>query len=47
MDKDGYPESRDLRKIRIWDYKDFEGLMDYFYDIWKYADYGFWKKGRK
>lgn len=47
MDKDGYPDNRELKKIRNWPYADFQGLMEYVFDRWKYADCGYWKKGRK
>ena len=39
MDKDGYPEEHELKKITEWDYKDFQGLMDYVYDLWSYKHY--------
>jgi len=47
MDKDSYPEEHELKKIAKWPYKDFEGLMEYVQERWEYADYGYWKKGRK
>lgn len=39
MNKDGYPEEYELKKITEWDYKDFEGLMEYVADLWKYPQY--------
>lgn len=39
MDKDGYPEEHELKKIEEWDYHDFEGLMTYVRDLWKYKHY--------
>lgn len=47
MDKDGYPEEHELKKITEWEYRDFAGLMEYVEELWKYADFGYWKKGRK
>lgn len=47
MDKNGYPEEHELKKIEEWDYHDFRGLMEYVEELWKYADYGYWKRGRK
>ena len=46
MDKDGYPDKHELKKITEWDYKDFQGLMDYVFDLWKYSNCGYWKRGR-
>ena len=45
--KDEYPEEHELKKIAEWDYKDFPGLMGYVKERWKYADCGYWKRGRK
>jgi len=45
MDRNFYPEERELKKIEEWDYHDFNGLMEYAEDLWKYPQY--WKKGRK
>jgi len=47
MDKDGYPEKRELKKIQNWDYNDFLGLMEYIEERWKHADYGYFRRGRK
>ena len=47
MDINGYPDEEELKKIAEWDYRDFEGLMEYVKERWKYADCGYWKKGRK
>ena len=47
MDTNGYPDEEELKKIAEWDYCDFHGLMDYVKERWKYADCGYWKKGRK
>jgi hypothetical protein len=44
MDKDGYPDDEELNKISNWDAKDFIGLMEYIYDLWKYSDCGYWEK---
>lgn len=38
MDKDGYPEEHELKRIREWPYDDFIGLMEYVYDLWKYSE---------
>ena len=47
MDIDGYPEEHELKKIEEWDYKDFVGLIEYVEERWAYADFGYFKKGRK
>ncbi len=47
MDKNHYPEEHELRNIEKWDYKDIPGLMEYVEELWKYADFGYWKRGRK
>ena len=39
MDKNGYPSDEELATIRNWDYKDFEVLMEYVEDLWKYPNY--------
>lgn len=44
MDKDGYPDEHELKKIEQWDSRDLEGLMEYVKDLWKYSDFGFWKQ---
>ena len=46
MDKDGYPEEHELKKIAEWPYTDFAGLMEYVKERWRYADDGYWKQGR-
>lgn len=47
MDKNYYPDDNELATIRNWDYKAFDSLMSYVKECWKYADCGYWKKGRK
>lgn len=47
MDKNGYPEKHELRKIRDWDYKDFAGLIDYIEERWYAGDLGYFRRGRK
>lgn len=43
-----YPTEEELNKIEQWSHNDFRGLMDFIYDIWKYADCGYWvQKGKK
>lgn len=44
MDKDGYPQKCELKKIREWDYKDFPGLMEYVKERWRYADGLSWQQ---
>jgi hypothetical protein len=40
MDKDGYPDEKELTTIINWDaLKDPIGLISYIQDIWAYADY--------
>lgn len=41
MDVDGYPTEEELEIIRKWDFQDFMGLIDYIYDMWEYADCGY------
>ena len=38
MDKDGYPEEHELKKIREWDYRDCSGLMEYVQSLWRWAE---------
>ena len=47
MDTNGYPDDQELPKIQEWDYKDLLGLMEYVKELWRYADSGYWKRGRK
>lgn len=47
MDIDGYPEKSELRKIAQWGWNDISVLMDYVEERWKYADIGYFRKGRK
>ena len=37
-----YPQKHELKKIEQWDYKDFEGLMEYVEELWSYPQY--WKQ---
>ena len=46
MDADGYPTEDELKRIEEWDWRDPIGLMEYVYSLWKYADWG-WKRGGK
>jgi hypothetical protein len=39
MNKDGYPEEHELKKIEQWDYHGFQELMEYIEDLWKYPHY--------
>lgn len=43
MDKDGYPDNKELRKIEKWDYKDIFNLIQFVKERWAYADWG-WKE---
>jgi hypothetical protein len=40
LDEDGYPTEDALEEIRNWDPMDPFGLMDYVYDLWWAADWG-------
>ena len=42
MNKGDYPTEEELQRIKEWDYNDFTGLMDFIYNIWNYADCGYW-----
>ncbi len=44
MDRGGYPEQKELNKIKKWDWYDFLGLMQYVKDLWKYSDCGYWRQ---
>ena len=44
MDKNGYPEEHELKKIRNWPYTDSFGLMKYIKDLWYMDDWGFSEK---
>lgn len=45
MDKDGYPEDHELKKIREWPYEDgWHDLLEYIQDRWRHPDY-FHRKG--
>lgn len=45
MDKDGYPDENELKKIEEWDYKDLSAMMEYVKERWKYSDWGWSQKG--
>ncbi len=38
MNKEGYPEKRELALIKSWDYKDIFGLFSYIESRWTYTD---------
>ena len=45
MNTDGYPDENELNTICNWvikSKKDCKALLDYIYDLWKYADCGYW-----
>ena len=42
-----YPTEEELKKIEEWPHDDFKGLMDFIYDLWEYADSGYWVQKRK
>jgi len=47
FDEDGYPTPGTLRTIQHWPYTDPQGLMEYCYKAWRYADLGYWaQRGR-
>jgi hypothetical protein len=41
-DKDGYPTKEELVKIKEWDPKDLDGLMEYLMqdELWHFGDWG-------
>lgn len=43
MNKDGYPDKRELKKIRKWKANDYHGLMAFVHDRWNYAEVS-WKQ---
>lgn len=43
MDKEGYPDTHELKKISTWDYKDVFNLIDYIHECWNYS-HGFIKE---
>jgi len=45
MDESGYPTEKELTKIREWDPLDADGLIDYVESLWRYADWGFIRRG--
>jgi hypothetical protein len=47
FDADGYPTEKTLRTIRRWPLQDFKGLMEYIFEAWKYADWGWSRYGRR
>ena len=47
MDKNGYPEESELKKIREWDIYKVPELMEYIEERWKYADCGYWQEIEK
>jgi len=42
-----YPTEQELEKIEKWPHNDFRGLMDFIYDIWEFADWGWSEKKLK
>lgn len=44
VDTNGYPTTRELNKIKKWDYHDFVGLMEYVEHLWRYSDCGYWRR---
>jgi hypothetical protein len=44
MDKDGYPDNKELEAIAKWPYTDLPGLMEYIEDLWKFAEYYGWRR---
>lgn len=44
MTPQGYPDEQELAKIRDWPWKDYEGLMTFVRERWKYAEYGYWRQ---
>lgn len=49
MDKDGYPDEKELKIIRDWDLlkSGVDGLLDFIEQIWWWPDWGFIRKGKK
>lgn len=44
-DADGYPDERDLERIREWPWADFPGLMEFVRSIWWMPEWGWRKHG--
>ncbi len=45
-DGEGYPEGRELRRIKKWDaIKDVHGLIEYIREMWRYTSYFSWDPG--
>ena len=47
--KEGYPEEKELKKIKEWEIYDFINLIDYIRDLWNYNRYikCFWHNDNK
>lgn len=43
MDNEGYPENKELKLIKEWDYKDVFNLMNYVEDCWWTSSWGYKK----
>ncbi len=43
MDSNGYPDDTEIETIRTWA-TDYNALMEYVRELWKYAKEGFWTK---
>ena len=38
MDSNGYPDEAELKQIREWPWQDFDGLMEFVKDLWRYPE---------
>jgi len=45
MDSDGYPDKDELEKIKSWNWRDGEGLLEYVAGLWHWDNYA-WQKGK-
>ena len=43
LDDDGYPTSETLQTIKSWPIGSYNTMMENIKDIWRNADYGYWK----
>lgn len=47
MDEHGYPDEGELDSIKKWPFNDFEGLIQYVSERWKYPEFGWKQTGRR
>lgn len=44
MDPDGYPDDEELSHIRHWPLGEWQVLLEFVRDRWRYADMGYWRE---